>query len=428
MSLLRPGLVALLLAVPALAGPVPDGPTDEQLKQAALKLNQAGTLKATLEAADKLLKPKADARRLVKLAAKMQRDADKPPLKFNAALALGTVARIVKEYDAAEGLYESCAAAAREVSSPTKLLDVQDGLIDLYWVQKKWGDAETAVKTALELKEKQPAEDSQHVLQLIDLYERLIQVKALQGDADDAVKLADELNAKFPIEPLRPLFLLHKAAALSEAGKAAEAVKAVKAFLDAGEALGQAFKPEGVTAYQRKAKYQMSGYQVDAADVDGAVKTLRDLIEDNPETATYHNDLGFVLADHDKEIAEAEALCRKALKLDADARKKLLDDGTIDAETAKKESAAYLDSLGWVLFKQEKYKDALPYLAKAAADDDEGRHIEIWDHWADCLTKLGQPDKAITTWEKCLTFDDVSKRDIDRRKKVSGKLKAAKAK
>jgi tetratricopeptide (TPR) repeat protein len=428
MSPLRPGLFALLLAVPALAGPVPDGPTDEQLKQAALKLNQAGTPEATFAAAGKLLKPKADARRLVKIAAKMQRDADKPPLKFNAALALAEVARRVKEYDAAEGLLESCQTAAREVSSPSKMLEVQTELVELYWDQKKWPDAETALKTAMELKEKQPAEDGQHVLQLIGLYERFVQVKALQGDTDEAVRMADELRKKFPIEPLRPLFLLPKAAALSEGGKPAEAVKAIKAFLDAGEDLGKAFKPEGVTAYQRRAKYQMSGYQVDAGDVDGAVKTLRDLLEDNPDSATFHNDLGFVLADHDRELEEAERLCRKALELDAEARKKLADAGDLDADAAKRENAAYLDSLGWVLFKQGKHKEALPYLEKAAADEDDGRHIEIWDHWADCLMKLGQKDKAIATWEKCLTFDDVSKRDVERRKKVSGKLKAAKQK
>ena len=424
MSHLRTGLLALLLAGPATAA----DPTDDQLKTAALKLNEAGTQEAALEAADKLLKPKADAVRLVKIAAKLQRDADKPPFKFTAALALAKVAAIVKEYDAAEGLYESCDKAAKEVSSPSKLLAVQDGLMRLYWDQKKWPDAETALKTAIEIKEKTVGDDPGEWLELVELFERLIQVRGLQGSADDAVKMADGLNKGFPVEPFRPLFLTPKASVLAEAGKPAEAIKAVEQFLADADKLAKIFTPAAVAAQKVMARHRLSGYQTDADDIDGAVKTLRGLLADKPEDATAHNDLGFLLADHDRDLDEAEKLCRKAVELDAADRKKLLDDGKIDADVAKQESAAYLDSLGWVLFKQGKFKEALPYLEKAAADEDQGRHIEIWDHWADCLLKLDQKEKAVATWEKCLTFEDVGRRDVERRKKVSGKLKLAKQK
>jgi tetratricopeptide (TPR) repeat protein len=423
---LRTGLLALLLLTPPAFADTP--PTDDKLKEAALKLNEAGTQEAALEAADKLLKPKADAVRLVKLAAQMQKDADKPPLKFNAAYALARVATIVKEYDAAEGLFESCDKAAKEVSSPSKLLAVLDGLMRLYWDQKKWADAETTVKTALEVKEKTLGDELGGWLELAELFERLIQLRGLQGAADDGVSKADGLIKSFPVVPLRPLFLTPKAAVLAEAGRPAEAVKTVEKFLKDADELGKVFKPEAVASYKTMAKHRLSGYQTDADDIDGAVKTLRELLADKPESATAHNDLGFLLADHDKGLEEAETLCRKALELDAAARKKLLAEGKIEADLAKQESSAYLDSLGWVLFKQGKYKDALPYLEKAAADEDDGRHIEIWDHLADCLMKLQQRDKAIATWEKCLTFDDVSRRDVERRKKVSGKLKAAKQK
>jgi predicted Zn-dependent protease len=422
-------LVAGLLAVPALAAARPDAPSDDQLKQAALKLNEASSLETALQAADKLLQPKDDAKRLVKLAAKMQKEADKqPPFKFNAAYALAKVAQIVKEYDAAEGLYDSCAESAKAVRSGTKLLEVQTGLTDLYFDQKKWAEADKAASAAREVaielaKEGKLANDGQFLL----IYEKLIQVKGLLGDTDKALAVADEASKEvFP--KIAAYFRQPRAVVLAEAGRPADAVKELEKFLEEADTLAKVFKEQVVENLKRSAKYRMTGYQVDAGDVDGAVKTLRDLLEDNPKSATFHNDLGFVLADHDRELAEAEKLCRKALELDAAARKTLLDEGKIDAAAAKEENAAYLDSLGWVLFKQGKFKDALPYLEKASKDEDEGRHLEIWDHLADCLLKLDQKDKAIATWEKALTFEDVSKRDIERRKKVSAKLKAAKGK
>jgi tetratricopeptide (TPR) repeat protein len=91
------------------------------------------------------------------------------------------------------------------------------------------------------------------------------------------------------------------------------------------------------------------------------------------------------------------------------------------------ENAAYLDSMGWVLFKKKKYKEALEYLKKAAADEDDGNHLEIWDHLGDCHMALGQKAEAIAAWEKALKMEDISKRDGERRRKVSEKLRDAKA-
>ena len=108
-------------------------------------------------------------------------------------------------------------------------------------------------------------------------------------------------------------------------------------------------------------------------------------------------------------------------------RKKLFDDKKIDAETAKKKTAAYLDSMGWVLFKNKKYDEALKYLLEAAEDEEEAEHIEIWDHVADTYMALGKTKEAMETWTKSLKFEDVSKRDIERRKKVTSKLQKAKA-
>jgi tetratricopeptide (TPR) repeat protein len=124
-------------------------------------------------------------------------------------------------------------------------------------------------------------------------------------------------------------------------------------------------------------------------------------------------------------LEESEKLIKEALELDKKAKQKLKDEGKIDEV---EENAAYLDSMGWVLFKKKEYKEALEYLKKAAADEDEGNHLEIWDHLGDCHMALGQKQEAIAAWEKALKMEDISKRDGERRRKVSEKLKGAKAK
>ena len=104
-------------------------------------------------------------------------------------------------------------------------------------------------------------------------------------------------------------------------------------------------------------------------------------------------------------LEESEKLIKEALDLDKKEKEKLKKDGKIDEVTP---NAAYLDSLGWVLFKQKKYKEALEPLKQAAADDDEGAHLEIWDHLGDCHMALGQRKEAIAAWEKGLKFEDQS--------------------
>ena len=85
-----------------------------------------------------------------------------------------------------------------------------------------------------------------------------------------------------------------------------------------------------------------------------------------------------------------------------------------------------MDSLGWVLFKNKKYEEAKKALLEAAQDQDEAEHIEIWDHLADVQMALGDVKGAVETWTKSLKFEDVSKRDAERRKKVTKKLTDAK--
>jgi tetratricopeptide (TPR) repeat protein len=252
--------------------------------------------------------------------------------------------------------------------------------------------------------------------------EKLVQSKAKQGETDEALRMAEGL---VELDKGGWYFLQLKGWVLREAGKTEEAITTYEDVLDRLDDAKE-LKDDSRTRIKRNVRYLLSGLHVDNKNVDKAAKQLQMLIEDEPDRATYYNDLGFIWADHDKNLEKSEEYIRKALKLDAAEREKLLKEGKNltpdDVARLKRENAAYLDSLGWVLFKQGKFEEALKYLEKAAQDEEDGRHIEIWDHWADALVALGRKKEALGVWQKSLKFEDVSPRDRERRKKVTQKM------
>ncbi len=67
-------------------------------------------------------------------------------------------------------------------------------------------------------------------------------------------------------------------------------------------------------------------------------------------------------------------------------------------------NAAFLDSLGWVLFKLEKPTEALPYLLKALENSEEP-DATLYDHLGDIYSSLRQPDKAREAWRKSIKLE-----------------------
>jgi len=65
---------------------------------------------------------------------------------------------------------------------------------------------------------------------------------------------------------------------------------------------------------------------------------------------------------------------------------------------------AYLDTLGWVLYKMGDYSGALRSLARALTLAPEP-HPELYDHIGDVLVKLGRAGEALPWWAKSYSLD-----------------------
>lgn len=396
------------------ATPKGGAPVDEEaLKAEMLEFNKAKTDAARLDVLRAFVKDKAKAKQGVQLAAKMQKagKGKERPFTFNGALVVGRAAHYVKDYDTAEYFYEFCAEAATRLESGEKILQAYDGLMDVYWDSKRYADLDELCERFLELKGPKEVEDAQG-----PVIEKMIQAKAMRGNTDEALRIAESM---IQATDGGWYFTQVKGWVLRNAGRYPAAIEAYEdaiTKLDTSRGLGKDLKAR----MKDNMRYTLSGLHVDNKDIEKASKELEGLIKRHPDSPTYKNDLGFIWADHDLKLEEAEKLIKEALDLDKARQEKALKEGKI---TEVKETSAYLDSMGWVLFKKKDYKGALPYLRKAAADEDDGDHLEIWDHLADCQLALGDKAGAIESWQRGLTFDDVSRRDEARRRRVIAKLK-----
>jgi tetratricopeptide (TPR) repeat protein len=108
-----------------------------------------------------------------------------------------------------------------------------------------------------------------------------------------------------------------------------------------------------------------------------AVETMQKVLAKDQANAAAMNFIGYTLADHGGDLDEAERQVRKALE-------------------TRPDSAAFLDSLGWVLFKKGDLEHAIDALVRATEEaPDEPTLLE---HLGDAHVKAGHKDKALEAY------------------------------
>jgi len=407
-------LAAALLAVPAPAAPATDDDAQRARIQELNQLTGADTLDGAIK---QLTEDAAGTKKLLALAVPMTKD-KKKPLSYNAAYVLARAAQDLKEIDASEALYRYGADEALRLRSGQKMAQTFGGLIDLYYENRKFDKTEQLCKEFLEI------EGNETVEQLkLPVMERMIQALARQKKFEQALKTVNNLVEREGEDGWWALQL--KGWVLREAEKNDEAAKAIEKVLERLNA-DKTLPKERKARYVERNRYFLSSVYIDLKDVNKAAEQLKALLEMKPDDPTYNNDLGYIWADHDMNLDEAEKLIRKALNEDRKQRKAVPDLRPED----DKDNAAYLDSLGWVLYKKKNYKEAREWLEQAVKDK-EGQHIEIYDHLGDVYKALGMKDEAIATWKKGIESVEKkpadapppSKRELERKAAVEKKIK-----
>lgn len=250
-----------------------------------------------------------------------------------------------------------------------------------------------------------------------DAYAALIDVLRRAGKPEQVARVCREgLRNSREIAPV--YFNFHLAGALAELGEAEAALEAAdKAIEQTGEsdrltvrlqkvhvlrllgqwddaiALGTKLLDEfDVPADRLRTRYALAGAYWGAKKRDQAEAVLRAILDIDPNHAAAANDLGFHLADQGRNLDEAEQLVRTAIASDRIDRRK--------AGNAEPENAAYIDSLGWVLFRRGKLREARTELERATKLHAGAIDPVVWDHLGDVLFRTGEKEKAKAAWEK----------------------------
>jgi tetratricopeptide (TPR) repeat protein len=320
-------------------------------------------------------------------------------LSYPARAILATLAGRTKQLDIAEKLYRGC--LDRPGGLGTMETEVYAGLLEVLQLRYDHAAIIEISKQGLAT-----AQQTNRVLfhrALVYAYLHLDKFKEALAAANDAVND----SAKAQILGSRKL----KVYALSEAGKHEEAVAECQAML----------KEYNQGSELREVRLTLSRALLQMGKHDESDHELELILESDPNDATACNDLGYHWADRNKKLDEAEKLVRKAIDLDRKQRQGSAFPGA-DGDV---ENAAFIDSLGWVFFRQGKLAEARAELERASklptGDDDP----VVFDHLGDVYFRTGEKSKALTAWKQALSlYEKGSRRRSDgRHKEIEEKVR-----
>lgn len=181
----------------------------------------------------------------------------------------------------------------------------------------------------------------------------------------EAQQWLQELRTNNPEQQVR-LYLL-EADAYSRHGDTARALAAMNEAIKQSPSRGELY-------YGRAMLHAQAGKR------EPAIADLRLVLAREPLNSNALNSLGFLLSADEKQLKEAEKLVGQALAMQPD-------------------NPAYLDSMGWVLFKQGRKEESLMRLRQAYKIVQDH---EIAAHLGEVLWSMGEKDAAQGLWRKAL--------------------------
>jgi tetratricopeptide (TPR) repeat protein len=254
---------------------------------------------------------------------------------------------------------------------------------------------QAAVYTFQELGHLGEEEDHRARILLMDTYR-------LAKDLPKALQVGREAIVKYPNDPS---IRQSQALLLAENQQTDEAIKVLQAdskgaapdretllnlaqiyerahrYKDAEEAAHKAEALPGEAHENETAWLLLGAIYERQKQFDKAEEQFKKVLAVDPKNATVLNYYGYMLADRGIRLDEAQDLVQRA----------------VDQEPF---NGAYLDSLGWVYYKQNKTDEAESTLHRAL--ERESHDPTIRSHLGDVYAKQGRMELAATEWEKSL--------------------------
>ena len=303
------------------------------------------------------------------------------------------------------------------------------GLIDLYADTKRYDEAVDACREFLSIK----GNDSVNRLKPA-VVASMVQSLTAQKKIDEALKLLTGLvKAEESVGGWWFLQLQGEVEFAAERfDEAAKTYETVLERMQKDEDVGEEEKAASIL----RTRYVLSGVYTEMGAIDKAEEQLEVLLKEKPDDPSYNNDLGYLWADHDKNLKKAEKMIRKAIEVDAKQRhsgpakvqeeSEEPEEGSTDRGVEQGDDtpcAAYLDSMGWVLFKEKKYAEAMEYLLQAV-NQKEGQDVETFGPLGTVYEAVGEHEDAKRAYEQAIEAAGTSKRDQRHKAVIEKKLEA----
>jgi len=207
-----------------------------------------------------------------------------------------------------------------------------------------------------------------------------------------AVKVLSEARQHFPQTPEIVYYL---GIAQREAKHFQEAVATFEEALHEAEA-------EGAEIVNARFYFDYGATAEQAGLYDKAADLFRKSIAVDPANAAdAYNYLAYMWAEHNAHLEEAEQMIKLALQ-------------------AEPNNGAYIDTLGWLEFRQGKFDQALSDLLRAAQKLTRDDPV-VLEHIGDACAKLNKSAQALDAWQKALNL-------VPQNKKLADKIDNAKTK
>jgi len=234
------------------------------------------------------------------------------------------------------------------------------------------------------------------------LAQTLMSLSYDQEEAGDRPKALKTITRAQEVIPDNPLLTYRRGWLEWRTGDPDSAVKIFQSLIEKQD-FREMEKDSQLQNLLKQCHFLLSAILVEKGDLAAGMKILESVYEFDPTDPSVNNDLGYLYADQNIKLEQAEKMIRLALK-------------------AEPENHAYLDSLGWVLFRRDKLDEALDYLLKAVEGSEEGDST-LWDHLGDVYQKMGNAEKATESWETALKQEKADDNpDLELMNKIRKKL------
>jgi tetratricopeptide (TPR) repeat protein len=125
----------------------------------------------------------------------------------------------------------------------------------------------------------------------------------------------------------------------------------------------------------------------ESGNYERARETAEKALAMSPDDPVVANNVGYLLADHNEELDRAEQLIRTAVEAEPD-------------------NIAYLDSLAWVLYRQQRFPEAMQQMEEILGlVADQPPDPVILDHAGDIYAANGRWEDAVRCWQQAIEAD-----------------------